>query len=86
MEAVVTWVMPWMQVLPNHIALASFSTKLSEVNICLNACEQKLVGQVSDYKNTHPNKDLVSEKPISRVIRIVCQICVYKHWPLIARD
>jgi hypothetical protein len=74
MEAVVTRVMPWMRALPDRVALASFSTELGEVNICLNACERKLVGQVSDYRNTHPNKDLVSEKPIPRVIRIVCQI------------
>lgn len=36
-EAAVTEVMPWMRALPDRVALTSFSTKLSEVNTCLNA-------------------------------------------------
>ena len=37
MEDVVTEVMPWMQALPDRVALTSFSTELGEVNTCLNA-------------------------------------------------
>jgi hypothetical protein len=35
MEAGVTWVIPWMQALPDWVALGSFSTELGDVKICL---------------------------------------------------
>jgi len=37
MEAGITHVMLWSQALPDHVALASLSTELGDVKMCLNA-------------------------------------------------
>ena len=50
MEAVVTEVIPWMQVLPNCVILTSCSTELGEVNTCLNVL-------------SHPVKNVSQQQP-----------------------
>jgi hypothetical protein len=76
-----------MRAFPDRVAFASFSTELGEVNICLYAYKRR-----SQYnkqlitETTHPNENLILEKPTPGVIRIVLLVRVYQHWPLIARD
>jgi hypothetical protein len=41
-EAGVTQAIPWMRVLPDHIALGSRSTELSDVKICLYAYNTRI--------------------------------------------
>lgn len=50
MEARVTLVMPCKRAFPDLVALASLSTELGDVNICLNVYEKMFIQLYSNFK------------------------------------
>jgi len=86
-EAVVMRVIPYSQALSDLVALTSFSTKLGEVKMCLNACPLRfnLCISCEEMDTAHPNEKLASEEATPRIFGIIFFL-IDKHWPLIAMD